>query len=102
MNIQDMPMGTAEVFASTFVRAETVKSAADRAALVYKQVNTDDVVLEIEINARGESEIKRLDKFFWNLLLDGQPTTEAAMTRQTVALQFDIGADSRVINFRTR
>ncbi|MDQ2819270.1 MAG: hypothetical protein M3Y65_02530 [Pseudomonadota bacterium] len=102
MNIQDMPMGTQQIFSSAFVRMETVKSAADRAAVVYKQIDTDDVVLEIEINGRGESEIKRLDKFFWNLLLDGQPTTEAAMTRQTVALQFDIGADSRVINFRTR
>ena len=102
MNIQDMPMGTVEVFSSTFVRVETVKSSDERAAVIYKRVNTDDVVLEIELNGRGESEIKRLDKFFWNILLDGKPVTEADMARQTVALEFDIGADSRVINFRTK
>jgi hypothetical protein len=102
MNIQDIPMGTVETFSSTYVRVETVKSSADLASVLYKRINTDDVVLEIELNGRGESEIKRLDKFFWNLLLDGRPVTEADMGRQTAALQFDIGADSRVINFRSK
>jgi hypothetical protein len=101
MNIQEMPIGTTEVFSSTWVRVETVKADNERASILYKKVNSDDVVLEIELNSRGESEIKRLDKFFWNLLLDGQPTSEGEMSRQTAALQFDIGAESRVINFRS-
>jgi hypothetical protein len=102
MNIQEMPMGTVEVFSSTFVRVQTVKSSNDLASVVYTRVGSDDVVLEIELNGRGESEIKRLDKFFWNLLLDGKPVTEGDMARQTEALEFDIGADSRVINFRSK
>jgi len=101
MNIQEMPMGTAEVFSSTFLRIETVKSDNERASILYKKVNTEHVVLEIEVNNRGESEIKRLDKFFWNILLDGMPTSEAEMAGQDAALQFNIGAESRVINFRT-
>jgi len=101
MNIQEMPMGTVEVFSSTFVRVETVKSDNERATILYKRVNSDDVVLEIELNDRGESEIKRLDKFFWNILLDGMPTSEGQMAQQDAALQFNIGAESRVINFRS-
>jgi hypothetical protein len=101
MNIQEMPMGTVEVFSSTFVRVETVKADNERAVVLYKKAHTDHVVLEIELNNRGESEIKRLDKFFWNILLDGMPTSEAEMAQQDAALQFNIGAESRVINFRS-
>jgi hypothetical protein len=101
MNIQEMPMGTVEVFSSTFVRVETVKADNERAFVLYKKAHTDHVVLEIELNNRGESEIKRLDKFFWNILLDGMPTSEAEMAQQDAALQFNIGAESRVINFRS-
>jgi hypothetical protein len=101
MNIQEMPMGTVEVFSSTFVRVETVKADNDSATVLYKKAHTDHVVLEIALNDRGESEIKRLDKFFWNILLDGMPTSEAEMAQQDAALQFNIGAESRVINFRS-
>jgi hypothetical protein len=101
MDIQEMPMGTVEVFSSTFVRVETVKADNERAFVLYKKAHTDHVVLEIELNNRGESEIKRLDKFFWNILLDGMPTSEAEMAQQDAALQFNIGAESRVINFRS-
>jgi hypothetical protein len=77
-----------------------VKRGEDDFELVYTHRPTADVVLR-RIDSKDEAALQDLDPFFWTVLLNNGPATEAQLERIDGRYAFRVDHAARTVHFKT-